>query len=39
MMSLSDYKHADIIYTFNTASIYLDDSLNINYGYFDNMVS
>ena len=39
MMSLSDDKHADAIYTFNTTSRYLDDILNINNVYFDNMVS
>ena len=30
MMSLSDYKHADIIQAFNTTSRYLDDILIIN---------
>ena len=30
---------ADIIGTFNTKSRYLDDILNINNVYFDNMVS
>ena len=39
MMSLSDDKQADIIDTFNTTSRYLDDILNINDAYFDNMVS
>ena len=39
MMSLSDYKQADIINSFNTTSRYLDDIVNINYVYFDNMVS
>ena len=39
MMSLSDDKQADIIDTFNTTSRYLDDILNINNVYFDNMVS
>ena len=39
MMSLSDDKQADIIYAFNTTSRYLDDILNINNDYFDNMVS
>ena len=39
MMSLSDDKQADVIDTFNTTSRYLDDVLNINYVYFDNMVS
>ena len=39
MMSLSDDKQADVIDAFNTTSRYLDDSLNINNVYFDNMVS
>ena len=39
MMSLSDDKQADIIEAFNTTSRYLDDILNINNVYFDNMVS
>ena len=39
MMSLSDDKHADVIDAFNTTSRYLDDILNINNVYFDNMVS
>ena len=39
MMSLSDDKKADFIDAFNTASRYLDDILNINNVYFDNMVS
>ena len=30
---------ADVIDAFNTASRYLDDILNINNVYFDNMVS
>ena len=38
MMSLSD-KQADVIDVFNTTSTYLDGILNINYVYFDNMVS
>ena len=38
MMSLSDDKQADYIDSFNTTSIYLDDILNINNVYFDNMV-
>ena len=33
MMSLSDDKQADVINAFNTISIYLDDSLNINNVY------
>ena len=39
MMSLSDDKQADSIDVFNTTSRYLDDILNINNVYFDNMVS
>ena len=39
MMSLSDDNQADVIDVFNTTSRYLDDILNINYVYFDNMVS
>ena len=39
MMSLSDDKQADIIDAVHTASRYLDDILNINNVYFDNMVS
>ena len=39
MMSLSDDYHAGIIDAFNTTSRYLDDILNINYVYFDTMVS
>ena len=38
-MSLSDDKQADIIDSFNTTSRYLDDILNINNVYLDNMVS
>ena len=40
MMSLSDDKQADIVDAVNnTTSRYLDDILNINYFYFDNIVS
>ena len=39
MVSLSDDKQADVIDAFNTTSRYLDDILNINNVYFDNMVS
>ena len=39
MMSLSDDKQADIIDAYNTTSRYLDDILDINNVYFDNMVS
>ena len=38
-MSLSDYKQADIIDAFNTTPRYLDDILNIDNIYFDNMAS
>ena len=39
MMCLSDDKQADVIGAFNITSRYLDDILNINNVYFDNMVS
>ena len=39
MLSLSDDKQGDVINAFNTTSRYLDDILNINNDYFDNMVS
>ena len=39
MMPFSDDKQADIIDTFNTTSRCLGNILNINYVYFDNMVS
>ena len=39
IMSLPDDDQAHIIDTFNTTSRYLDDILNINNVYFDNMVS
>ena len=38
MKSLSDDKQADIIDALNTTSRYLDDILNINNIYIDNMV-
>ena len=38
-MSVSDDKQADIIDAINTTSRYLDDILNINNIFFDNMVS
>ena len=38
-MSLSDDKQADVIDAFNTTFRYLDDVLNINNVYFNNMVS
>ena len=39
MMFLSDDKQADVIDAFNTTSRYLDDILNIDNVYLDNMVS
>ena len=39
MMSLSDDKQADIVDALNITSRYLDDILNIDNVYFDNMVS
>ena len=39
MMSFSDDKQADVIDAFNTTSRYLDNILNINNAYFDNMIS
>ena len=39
MMSLFDDKQVDIVDAFNTTSRYLDDILNINNVYFDNIVS
>ena len=39
MMSLSGDKQADVIDAFNTTSRYLDDILNFNNVYFDNMIS
>ena len=39
MVSLSGDKQADVIDSFNTTSRFLDDILNINNFYFDNMVS
>ena len=39
MISLSDDKQADVIDAFNSTSWYLDDILDINNVYFDNMVS
>ena len=38
-MPLSDDKQSDIIDAFNTTFRYLEDILNINNIYFDNMVS
>ena len=39
LYSLSDDKQADVIDAFNTTSRYLENILNINNFYFDNMVS
>ena len=39
MISLSDDKQADVINAFNTISRYLEDILNTNNVYFDNMAS
>ena len=39
MLSLSDNNQADIIEAFNSTSRYLDDLLNINNPYFEQMVS
>ena len=39
MMSLTGDKQDGVIDAFNTTSRYLDDILNINNVYFDNMVS
>ena len=39
MMPLSDDNQADVIDAFDTTSRYLDDILNINDVYFDNMLS
>ena len=39
MVFLSDDKQADTIDAFNTTSRYLDDTLNIDNIYFNNVVS
>ena len=39
MMPFSDDKQTDVIDAFNTTSRYLDNILNINNVYFDNMIS
>ena len=36
-MSLSDVKQAEIIYAFNSTSRYLDDLLDIDNPYFEDM--
>ena len=38
MLSLSDNNHTDTIETFNSTSRYLDDLLNIDNPYFEQMV-
>ena len=38
MLSLSDNNHTDIIETFNSTTRHLDDLLNIDYPYFEQMV-
>ena len=38
MLSLSDKNHSDIIEAFNSTSRYLDDLLNIDNPYFEQMV-
>ena len=38
-MYLNDDKQADTVGTFNTTSRYLDNILNINNVYYDNVVS
>ena len=39
MTSLSDVKQAEIVEAFNSTSIYLDDLLNIDNPYFEDMVN
>ena len=39
LLAMHDDKQADVIDAFNTTSRYLDDILNINNVYFDNIVS
>ena len=39
MLSLSDNNPADVVEAFNSTSRYLDDSLNIDNSYFEQMVS
>ena len=38
MLSLSDINKTDIIKAFNSTTRYVDDLLNINNAYFDQMV-
>ena len=39
MMSLSFFFHADVVQAFNSTSRYLEDLLNIDNPYFEQMVS
>jgi hypothetical protein len=39
MLSLSPTSYQEIIYAFNNTSRYLDDILNMNNPYFDQLVS
>ena len=39
MLSLSDNNQADVVEAFNSTPIYLDDLLNINNPYLEQMVS
>ena len=39
MLSLSDNNQADVVEAFNSTSKYLDDLLNIDNPYFEQMVS
>ena len=39
MLSLCDKNQADVVQAFNSTSRYLDDLLNIDDPYFDQMVS
>ena len=39
MLSLSDDNQSEVIGAFNSTSRYLDDLLNIDYTFFDSMVS
>ena len=39
MLSLSDNNQADVVESFNSTSRYLDDLINIDNPYFEQMVS
>ena len=39
MLYLSEYNQSDVIKAFNSISRYLDDLLNIDNNFFDNMVN